>query len=219
MPYPLPACRGKDSPTGPNIWWLSGDIAAANCVAAYRAKGAASYAASKINLANPGTYDAADGLAYPSWNTATGWSFVSASSQYIDGPPQNVITGPGTIVCRFANYTNGSLMGAGGGGANMAINPAGVNYMNGGGAGVTVTPGLNAGNLCIAGINGYRNGISETAALPGTTSTTRAMCIGAVRAGPSPAGFYWGDIIAVAMYNRTLTPTQVAAVVAAMAAL
>ncbi len=42
-------------------WWLAGGIPAENCIAAYQPKGAASYAASKVNLANPGTYDAYEG--------------------------------------------------------------------------------------------------------------------------------------------------------------
>jgi len=39
-------------------WYLSGGIAAANCIAAYQPKGAASLAASYANLPNPGTYNA-----------------------------------------------------------------------------------------------------------------------------------------------------------------
>lgn len=62
------------SPAGGD-WWLAGGIAAANCIAAYQAKGAASYAASKVNLANPGTYNLADGTGYPTWNATDGWVF------------------------------------------------------------------------------------------------------------------------------------------------
>jgi len=55
-------------------WWnLDGLITPANCKVAYQPKGAASYAASKVNLANPGNYDAAEGTA-PSWATGTGWT-------------------------------------------------------------------------------------------------------------------------------------------------
>jgi hypothetical protein len=55
-------------------WWLSGGISAANCIAAYQPKGAVSYAASKVNLANPGTYNATEGTA-PAFDTAVGWTF------------------------------------------------------------------------------------------------------------------------------------------------
>ena len=64
-------------------WWLSGGINPANCIAAYQAKGVASYTASKVNLANPGTYDAADGTAYPTWNSTYGWIF-NGSTQYLN---------------------------------------------------------------------------------------------------------------------------------------
>lgn len=55
-------------------WWLSGGIAAANCIAAYQPKGAANYAASLVNLANPGTYNAYAGNA-PDWDASHGWIF------------------------------------------------------------------------------------------------------------------------------------------------
>ena len=55
-------------------WWLAGGIDPDDCVAAYQPKGAASYAASKVNLANPGTYDLTNGND-PSWSASTGWTF------------------------------------------------------------------------------------------------------------------------------------------------
>ena len=71
-------------------WWLSGDISAANCIAAYQPKGVASYAASKINLANPGTYNLEDAgdTSVPSWNGATGWNFDGSDDKlYASGYP------------------------------------------------------------------------------------------------------------------------------------
>ena len=55
-------------------WWLAGGIDPDDCIAAYQPKGAASYAASKVNLANPGTYDLTNGND-PSWSASTGWTF------------------------------------------------------------------------------------------------------------------------------------------------
>jgi hypothetical protein len=63
-------------------WWLAGGISAANCVAAYQAKGSSSYAASKVNLNQPGTNDATDGTGYPTWDPSTGWSF-NGIDQYL----------------------------------------------------------------------------------------------------------------------------------------
>lgn len=69
---------------GVTSWWLSGGIPAANCIAVYQPKGAASYAASKINLANPGTYDATEGVA-PSWAAETGWTGNGSTMFLITG--------------------------------------------------------------------------------------------------------------------------------------
>jgi hypothetical protein len=62
-------------------WWLAGGVAAANAIAVYQPKGAADLAASYVNLANPGTYDAAPGTA-PTFDAATGWTF-NGSTQYL----------------------------------------------------------------------------------------------------------------------------------------
>jgi hypothetical protein len=58
-------------------WWLSGGIAAANCIAAYQAKGAADYAASLVNLANPGTYNCTAPAGNPAFDTSVGLTFGS----------------------------------------------------------------------------------------------------------------------------------------------
>lgn len=56
-------------------WWTAGG--ATGCVAAYQPIGAASLAASYVNLANPGTYDLAvgGGASAPAFDAATGWGF------------------------------------------------------------------------------------------------------------------------------------------------
>lgn len=55
----------------PDDWW---SVSGKTCIAAYQPKGAPSYAESLTNLANPGTYDAAEGDA-PTWDTGVGWTF------------------------------------------------------------------------------------------------------------------------------------------------
>jgi hypothetical protein len=62
-----------------SAWYLAGGVDPANCIAAYQAKGAASYAASKVNLANPGTWDLSEIIA-PTWNALTGWTFDGATT-------------------------------------------------------------------------------------------------------------------------------------------
>ena len=52
-------------------WWA---VAGKTCVAAYQPKGAADLAASYVNLANPGTYDAVPDSSF-SFDVSIGWIF------------------------------------------------------------------------------------------------------------------------------------------------
>lgn len=63
----------------PHGWWdLDGAIT--SCVAAWAAKGAASQAASYVNLVLPGTYDLTAGAVAPTWDTTTGWYFTGGTT-------------------------------------------------------------------------------------------------------------------------------------------
>lgn len=55
-------------------WYLPNGIVLSDVVAAYAAKGAASYAASKINLANPGTYNLTEVATSLNWDAILGWN-------------------------------------------------------------------------------------------------------------------------------------------------
>ena len=199
-------------------WYLSGGISAANCIAAYQPKGAASLAASYVNLANPGTYDAAPGVA-PTWASGTGWTF--------NGSTQWLLTGitPASGWSMFVQYT-------GFGGANYSYfcgeftadarffvghYEVGAWYASGQQV-YNVAPSVAAaGNLGIAGQQGYRNGIADGGAI-GAWAGVATVAIGIARLLPfaSNAAF---TAVALAIYDTTLTAPQVAAVSAAMAAL
>ena len=210
-------------------WYLSGGILAANCIAAYQPKGAASLAASYVNLANPGTYDAAPGTA-PTWAAGTGWTF-NGTTQYLTTGIVPAATF--TIIAQFSgaslppgNYpqpvgqnTTGAVNNISNGG--VIPFPGGNHYFSWGGAATTVAGGLAAGNLALAGNQGYLNGVADGAAVGGGYGVaTRGLFIGA-RNSNAGAAEYWyaGNIQAVAIYDVTLTAPQVAAVAAAMAAL
>ena len=60
-------------------WW-DPNTEGLSVVAAWKAKGAASYAASKTNLANPETYDLVDEAA-PAWAADTGWTFNGSTQK------------------------------------------------------------------------------------------------------------------------------------------
>ena len=80
-------------------WWQS--VAGKTPVVAYKAFGIGSQAASYVNLADPGTYDAWPARA-PTWNSTDGWIF-NGLSQYIDTgiePQSNW-----TILVRYSNAT------------------------------------------------------------------------------------------------------------------
>lgn len=200
-------------------WYLSGGIAAANCLAAYTPKGAASLAASYDNNAAPGngladgTYDAAPGTA-PSFASATGWTFLTASSQYLTTGGLIPATGY-SYIARFANRLSaGSLLGSFDGTDNvtMYIDASNLYYGNGGLGTPTSTPALSAGTMAISNSTTYRNGVLDTpvcsawVASPGIT-----IWLGA-RNYTGNKFFSSVDILAVAIYDTALTAAQVLAV-------
>jgi hypothetical protein len=202
---------------GSRKWYLAGGSPLP--VAVYVPKGAADLAASYVNLANPGTYNAAPGTA-PTFAAATGWTFAAASSQYLD---TGLVMASNTysVVVRFSGAVNnsGRLFGYSSGTAILSIVPdngtvARYSYANN----VDVAPDLAAGVLAITPTNGYRNGTSEASMAGYSGTNARSMYIGAINSG-SASLFFSGNILALAIYNATLTAPQVAAISAAMALL
>ena len=215
-------------------WYLSGGIAAANCLAAYTPKGAASLAASYNNDAAPGngladgTYDAAPGVA-PTWASATGWTF--------DGSTQYLKTGvdllhPYTTIIRIvsianpstADYSHGIL-----GTSPSTIfhgfrltSAVSIRGQNGATAKDATVSGL-AGVYAIAGKDWYINGADAGSDLDTSWAYNPAPTGGCFIGGRNFGGAVNGPadavIAAFAIYNTTLTPTQVAAVSSAMALL
>lgn len=201
-------------------WWLSGGISAANAIAVYQPKGAASLAASYVNLANPGTYDAAPGTA-PTFDTATGWTF-DGSTQYLDS---GVIPADGyTMIVRYANRTGGTCL-AGTQNAStirfwMRTHQTASSRRYGYGDNVqTVASAANSGVMAMAGTNCYFDGVSEGTAGAWAAGTHYSVYIGARNLVDTSGEFWAGDVCAVAIYDTTLTSDQVAAVSTAMAAL
>jgi hypothetical protein len=200
-------------------WWLSGGVAAANAVAVYQPIRSASLAVSYVNLANPGTYDAAPGTA-PSFNAATGWTFNGGqwltTNLELPEAEQNW-----SMIVRFSDVTNGgSLAGVRNSSTlNFQIIPntgSGVGFWHW----TQSVSGANAtsGVLAIAGASGYRNGIAETSMTTPAYFPGRKIAIGATGSLTvvSPIA---AKIQGFSIYNTTLTSTQVAAISAAMAAL
>lgn len=143
-------------------WYLAGGIAAANCIAAYAPKGAADLAASYVNLATPGTNNAAPGTA-PTWDAVNGWTF--------NGINQYLTTGliPARAYSMIIRFTKSSAS-VGVIAGMIDTSPANTRYniqttgdflyFNNSGAGGQYAYASTTGVACIAGETAYINGIA-----------------------------------------------------------
>lgn len=198
-------------------WWdNSGAIS--GCVAAYRAVGAASQAASYINLQNPGTYDAAAGVA-PTWDASTGWSF-NGSTQYLTTGLTPANDQGWSMLVRFANVqTNGNPWSVGAGqGPYFVIAPQFIanNLMVIGNGDFITTPYLVTGTAGFAGNKAYNGGSQVGGTIATSAGTFAALRIGADADGGAK---HKGDILAVVVYNSVLSAGNVATLTTLMNAL
>ena len=192
------AVMGGAAPV-PDWWDLGGTIAC--CVAAYQPKGAASYAASLINLANPGTYDATAGVA-PTWAAGTGWSF-DGTQWLSSGYDANVNTC--SIIARFANVVNDDNIGTAIGDGRNALQPiyfANHLYRNGL-AQFPLGANVAAGIMMVTPTDAFLNGVSEGPYLTDGVNKAGPLLLGADGNGGVPyAGEHLtGDIIAIGIYS------------------
>lgn len=200
-------------------WWLSGGIAAANCIAAYQAKGAASIDASYINLATPGTYNLTLGKA-PAFDTTTGWTF-NGSDTWLSTGVIFVNNQTWSLLIRIDSFiTTLRAVGLSRTGAScdfgFYIDNTSTYYYNGGfGKYAQKTSGV----LAVAGNTAYYNGISQGSISSGSGTASVGFPIGAMDDDGSRSLWLNGTVQAVAIYNAILTEPQVAAVTTAMAAL
>lgn len=200
-------------------WWLSGGISAANAIAVYQPKGAASLAASYVNLVNPGTYDAAPGVA-PGWSAATGWSF-DGSTQYLK--TSVIPEADWTTIIRFAGFADdGVLIGcrdwAAGQRYYIEVASWGGRFFNG----ATTTLWDNAYTVAVkalAGRTAYTNGSAVGTSPDTDAAPDYQLYIGARNNKDSTDEAAGAQVLAVAVYASTLSAAQVASISAAMAAL
>lgn len=199
------------------VWWRAGG--ALGAIAAYQPKDAASYATSKINLANPGTFDATDGVA-ADWSSS-GW-FFNGTTQYLQTgiAPLRTYTaliqfsGIAVTSARtfFGSYQDASTA------LLIQTNTTSIRTFNGGQ--IDNTPFTTSGNLGVAGKQPYRNGIAEALTIAaGGADPAIGLFIGCLNIGGTPAQFLAMTTTAFVIYNNTLTSSQMLAVALAMAAL
>ena len=214
-------------------WWLSGGITAANCLAAYKPKGAASLAASYDNNAAPGngladgTYDCT-AIAAPLWDAATGWS--NSNSGWLNS---NLIPNPNQTYSMFVRFSDSvgatvviSAAQENAGGNNFrfgiySVSAGKVVYQNQPltVASRTVAPELVAGTLGFSGPACYRNGATDgsIAITAAGTNTTRYLYILANNLSGSFQLLGTIKIQYLSIYNTPISAAQQAALTAATA--
>lgn len=196
-----------------DAWYLRGGITASKCVAAYDAANATTLANSYINLKNPGTYNL-NPLVAPAFRPGKGWEFNGSTTKLDTG----ITAGTGwSMIVRFSDgYNIGDQQLAGAyvtKSFNLAnrINTSPIKVQYGNSGNILVAPAMLAGCLAVAGPKGYRNGVNEGGDIATGTMPAASIYIGTQHAGAG-YGFLRGKISHVAIYNDTLTPTEVAAV-------
>ena len=213
-------------------WWLSGGIDSADVVSAYQAKGAASLAASLLDLENSNDLTENGSV---TWASGTGWS-VFSSANYISSTASFASgTNARTVIVRFvsdSNYTQRqNIVGL----SNTAPvdlkgwsltpelaaryfggNTIWANYgsADGGVFAVTYSGGTTANVI------GYLDGssLSSSSRSDITPNTESGLTIGHAVSGTA-AFTFTGSIQALAIYSTALSAGEVSSVSTAMAAL
>ena len=202
-------------------WWLSGGVSAANAIAVYQPIGAASLVASYTNLANPGTYNAAPGVA-PTFAAATGWT-LNGTTQYLTTGVTPANNQQWSMLVRFSAGSNsGARFIAGLISANdfrfWLMSGGSRNYGNGESTGVATA--TTAGTMSVAGRQGYYNGAADGGLITTVTRTNGIdVYIGCRNANGTPAFYFSGSIQAVAIYDKILNAAENAEIATAMSAL
>ena len=203
-------------------WWEAGG--ATGAVAVYQPKGAASLAASYTNLANPGTYDAAPGVA-PTWDATNGWTF-NGSTQWLNTGVTPVNNQTWSMIVRFSGVAATGFQVL----AGMRVTDAAVfgfqwrntNYSvyYQSGAGLEIIGAVSSGIVAVAGTTGYKDGIAQSGSIgAGTGAAFNATIgIGAANSAIGAQRFLASNIQALAIYNNNVA-AYMSALVTAMAAL
>lgn len=206
-------------------WW-DDNGAISGCVAAYRAIGAASLAASYSNLQSPGTFDASPGVA-PTFSAATGWTF-NGTTQYLTTGITPANTQAWSLLVRFSNGPTAStqcLIGSsasGGAAPYFLLFPywaGGLNGLYGNGNYRAFLTGLTSGVIGFGGNQSYQNGSAVGATIPSNAGTIPAIYIGARNTNGTMEYPISAKVQAVVIYSSVLTAGNVATLTTAMNAL
>ncbi len=203
-------------------WYI---VPGKTCARAYQANGAASLAASYVNLASPGTGDAS-AISAPTWNATDGWIYDGLANCLNSGLVPTATT---TVMIQYADGTNAGVIC----GSFVTTTDSvywiiprissndKVRYAYGSAPGPTtdVAPKQDTGVLGIAGGYGYRNGVVDTTAMSGFVSSTKAIYIGGWNNNGTAAAFWAGKIKKFAAYADALTGPEMLALYNRMVAI
>jgi hypothetical protein len=192
---------------------------------AYQPQGAASFAASLVDVSGNGN-NAIDpgGLNTPGWDAVNGWKFTDlVSPHYLKTTffPQNDQSQ--SVLIQFANVTGGRYLfgvrNLGGYLFNILddVGLATVIYQNGGI--LNAPPALVNGNLAIAGGSGYRDGLPDGVIVPNVLASLLPCFIGCRNQAGAPNNPILAHIKALVIYDTALTAPQMLSRATAMAAL
>jgi hypothetical protein len=196
-------------------WWdLNGTLT--SCIAAYQAKGAASYAASLDNLTGNATYDLTEVASSPTWDASYGWQ--GSTTNYLStNIPSTSINDAITIAARWSDrnksaghsYIVGKMSYINGSNHYYGLRWHYTNYYFHLGN-VSVTYNTAHSVSILAGHDAYADGVYKA---------TIGDDDGYYISGNLPIINGDAKVQAIAIYSATLTSTQVENLYTAMAAL
>lgn len=210
-------------------WWEAGG--ATGCVEAHQPKGAASYAASKVNLNNPGTNDITDDAQKPSWDAADGWTF-NGSTNYLIGDSlaaQKPVTFLASVNLSTISGIKTIYGGNAAGSLQFRVDDDKLRFVKQGLLDIWLASssgGIAASTVVVVGgtysssgvVAFFVNGSKIVAGTNDTTLVSSIVLIGVNGAGGG-AEYFNGKMHALAKYDNVLTDDQIAAITTAMAAL
>jgi len=211
-------------PATSSAWWLSGGIAAANCIAAYQPKGAASLAASYVNLTGNTSYNLTTGDA-PTFDTSYGWYFGGSDWLKTGVIPENDLTWSMIIALTEISRAAANKCAAGtyaSGYANLfkIDSVGGATNTSGAGNGSYKQVATTATDLVIAvtptGV--YLNGTKTANTFTTNSQNFGQIYIGAQNELAGAGAKYIGKMQAIAIYDTNID-SYISALVTAMNAL
>ena len=213
-------------------WWLSGGLSSSDCVAAYQAVDATSFANSLVNLNDPGTNDLVSSGSDPSL-TADGWEFTGSeqidsiitpdenTSIFIcvsdlavpDFDPPNIMAIAGT---ERASDTSFNFYYSQYYGVNLSVKSESESLLAYGSK-----KGTMAGVLIGSNRVYYANGVAISTESSVAFTSSQPFSLGAYTGytGVPIYPYLTGTIKALAIYSRTFTESEALAIQASMMAL